>query len=332
MCVGVAGLFCLDIVPKINEGQTLAPGLMVEVDECTISPGGPVSNVGVALSKMGMENIYAFATVGKDVFSNVLLSKVSPYLIVDKIKFADCATAYTIAITVPGVDRTYLHCRNASNHFSVKNIDLEGVPSLKWFHFGYPPLIRQTVKNDGKELKNIFSLIKKRNSQTIISLDMSTPNDNSINWNNFFSNVLPFVDVFCPSIEEILLMCHNDVHKKLKNKYKNNFISHMPLSLLRRVSDKLSNYGCKSVILKMGSCGLYAKIYSEVLNWKKQEIRCPAYKCKVVNAIGAGDACVAGLIFSALRGDTADKSMRFATKIASYSVRSINAFELIPKM
>lgn len=53
--VVVAGHLCLDIIPEFPEGteskveKLFIPGKLIEVKEATISTGGVVSNVGLAL-------------------------------------------------------------------------------------------------------------------------------------------------------------------------------------------------------------------------------------------------------------------------------------------
>jgi len=76
------------------------------------------------------------------------------------------------------------------------------------FHFGYPPLMERMYANDGIELATIFQRVKALGLTT--SLDLSMPDPSSAagraNWHAILGATLPYVDVFLPSAEEILLM------------------------------------------------------------------------------------------------------------------------------
>lgn len=57
----VGGHICLDVIPRFRDtgaatmGEIMIPGTLVNVDEAAISTGGPVSNTGLALIKLGIK-------------------------------------------------------------------------------------------------------------------------------------------------------------------------------------------------------------------------------------------------------------------------------------
>ena len=63
--VVVAGHICLDIIPDLGTftaqgfAQAFHPGRLIEVGNETICTGGPVSNTGLALLKLGIDNLPA---------------------------------------------------------------------------------------------------------------------------------------------------------------------------------------------------------------------------------------------------------------------------------
>jgi len=71
--VVVAGHLCLDIIPKIPKtsvqtiGELLRPGKLVNVESAVVSTGGPVSNTGIGLKKLGMKVAF-MARVSDDDF------------------------------------------------------------------------------------------------------------------------------------------------------------------------------------------------------------------------------------------------------------------------
>ena len=57
----VAGHICLDIIPDLSGStleqfrRTFVPGRLVQVGSATLGTGGAVSNVGLALHKLGLD-------------------------------------------------------------------------------------------------------------------------------------------------------------------------------------------------------------------------------------------------------------------------------------
>ena len=66
--------------------------------------------------------------------------------------------------------------------------------------------MRCLYENDGEQLAKIYR--KAKDMGSITSLDVSSPDPNSASgkadWNAIFENVLPYVDIFLPSAEEML--------------------------------------------------------------------------------------------------------------------------------
>jgi hypothetical protein len=49
----VAGLICLDIIPRFPDPVTLAPGKVTEIGAADLATGGAVANTGLALHLLG---------------------------------------------------------------------------------------------------------------------------------------------------------------------------------------------------------------------------------------------------------------------------------------
>ena len=69
----VAGHICLDVIPDLTNiakdrfTQALGPGRLTEIGPVTFGTGGPVSNTGLALIKLGIET-RLMGKVGDDTF------------------------------------------------------------------------------------------------------------------------------------------------------------------------------------------------------------------------------------------------------------------------
>ncbi|MGN0961959.1 MAG: carbohydrate kinase family protein, partial [Clostridia bacterium] len=76
------------------------------------------------------------------------------------------------------------------------------------FHFGYPPLMARMYAEDGKELVQLFRRAKETGAAT--SLDMASVDPDSpeghIDWKKILERVIPYVDFFVPSLEELCFM------------------------------------------------------------------------------------------------------------------------------
>jgi sugar/nucleoside kinase (ribokinase family) len=68
--------------------------------------------------------------------------------------------------------------------------------------------MRHIYEHDGRELRVLFEAARARGART--SLDMSLPDPESpgaqIDWRRWLTNVLPYVDYFVPSIDELRFM------------------------------------------------------------------------------------------------------------------------------
>ena len=209
----VAGHICLDIIPDFSSvGQVplsalLRPGKLVEVGDATLSTGGAVANTGLALNILGVRT-QLMGKVGDDALGRVVRDIVSgrdPRLADGMVVDATAGTSYTVIISPPGVDRIFFHSPGANNTFGPGDVRYDIVEQVRLFHFGYPPLMRRTYRHEGSELVEIFRRVRALGVTT--SLDMALPDPASdaghADWPAILRNVLPFVDVFLPSIEEI---------------------------------------------------------------------------------------------------------------------------------
>src|SRR5512137_1574167 len=80
----VAGHLCLDIIPKWSSTAqdkfetVFLPGRLLQVGPATLSTGGPVSNTGLALHKLGIPT-QLMGKVGDDLFGQAVTQLVSVY-------------------------------------------------------------------------------------------------------------------------------------------------------------------------------------------------------------------------------------------------------------
>lgn len=331
----VAGQLCLDLIPEFpnlditSQNNILIPGKLVNVKALKISTGGPVSNAGIALTKMGLKTLL-FARIGEDEFGE-LISQIlqEKHCSTNLITTKNTSTSYTIVIAPPGIDRMYLHGPGANGFFTSNDLNEEILSKTKLFHFGYPPSVTKTFENEGEELLKIFKLAKSCGVTT--SLDMTIPEPNTPSgdapWFRILEKVLPFVDVFLPSIEEIFFMLDRTEYLKIKtragNKEAIEFINH---KIYDRLASEAMQMGAKVVVLKTGFRGLYLQTqdlnnhanFGKILpkdlnNWSNRELWCPAFRVpKIASATGSGDSACAGFLAAFINGCSVEQTLKYA--------------------
>ena len=182
----VAGHLCLDIIPHIVGitpeafRASFVPGHLVDVGPAALSTGGPVSNTGLALHKLGIPT-QLMGKIGDDLFGQAVRQLVAGYdprladgMVVDP----QANTSYTVVINPPGVDRIFLHCPGANDTFSADDVRYDLLADAGLFHFGYPPLMKLMYADGGTQLSSVYRRAKATGVTT--SLDMAFPGSSSV--------------------------------------------------------------------------------------------------------------------------------------------------------
>ncbi|NQT92790.1 MAG: carbohydrate kinase family protein [Lentisphaerae bacterium] len=344
----VAGHICLDLIPRMlplakNDFQSaFVPGRLINVADAAISTGGPVSNTGIAMHKLGIQ-VALVGKVGKDFFGGAILELLKEYgadrtmAVVD-----DESTSYTVVIAPPGVDRIFLHNPGVNNTFAHSDVRFDIVEQARLFHLGYPPLMRELYSNDGRELIEIFRRAKETGVTT--SLDMSLPDmsseSGSVAWDRVVESVIPYVDIYLPSVEETLFML--DKKRFLEKKAEaggRDVLDFIPVEDVVKLGGTLLSHGAKIVVLKCGHRGIYVctSESSRMENmgrakpasldgWNSRQLWEPA--CRVdhlASAAGSGDSAIAGFLSSFLKGEDLLTCMKYACMVGAHNVQQLDA-------
>jgi len=343
--VVVAGHICLDLTPKFyptdarSISDIIVPGALTVVGECVVSTGGPVANTGLALLKLGVDCVL-MGKVGDDSFGRAIIEILQQHGCADGIiRVPGEVTAYTIVIAPPGVDRAFLHNPGANNTFSADDVRYEALDDAGVFHLGYPPLMERLFKDGGDELAGIFRRARERGVTT--SLDMSLPDPESpsgrSDWDAILRKVLPHVDLFLPSIEEVLYFLERDHFMEKRALAAAEGVSIIDLlgpQDYGRLSARLIDYGAGVVLLKSGHRGAYARTASrdrieafgraaagDPGNWADRELWEPAYYVEqVASATGSGDCAIAGFLAAFVRGESIERALQYATAAGAQNV------------
>jgi len=339
-CV-VAGHICLDIIPTLlSEGDfssTFQPGRLLEAGAAVMATGGAVSNTGLTLHKLGIDT-RLMGKIGQDLFGQAIFDRVkeSGDDLADGMKqVSGEASSYTIILSLPNADRMFFHCPGANDTFDAADVDYDLLKQVDLFHFGYPPLMKRLYQNDGAELVSMFKQAKATGVTTSLDMAMPDPNGPSgqANWSTILNVVLPYVDLFVPSLEEILLILYPDTFVDVKSG-----AAQITPALLSDITRDLLDMGVKVVLLKAGELGLYLRTADEatlskmgraqpdnLARWANREFWVPVFQTTPVGTTGAGDSAIAGFLAALLRNMSPTEAITIASAVGACNVEATDA-------
>lgn len=346
----VAGHLCLDLIPKFPAtGATaladiLLPGKLVNIGECVVSTGGPVSNTGIALAKLG-QKVTLMGKVGDDPFGHVVVERMKALGLGDGVLVIPGEnTSYTVVVAPPGIDRVFLHHPGANDTYCSGDLSYEMVRGAKLFHLGYPPVMRKLYSDGGRELTAIFRRVKELGVTT--ALDMVLPDPAAaagrVDWDAVLRETLPHVDLFLPSGEELLYFLDRELFFARRRQAVERGADPVELFAaadLSALAARALAYGAGAVMIKLGRCGLYFRTPGEgrlarfgaakpadPKNWADKEYWTAAYHVEhEASATGAGDSAIAGFLASFMRGESLAEAVAYGAAAGAQNVTAYDA-------
>lgn len=342
-----AGHICIDITPVFLAGRSydqiselLTPGKLIQMDAASVHTGGSVANTGLALKLLG-NDVTLLGKVGDDAFGGIVQRILSVYDVGGLIVDENSSTAYTVVLAIPGLDRIFLHSPGANDAFTASDIPVAALNDAAWFHFGYPSLMRRMYRDNGRELTEMFRNAKAHGVATSLDLAAVDPLSEAgrADWKRILEGVLPFVDFFVPSFEELCFMlnrprydalaaAHGDMTERLD-------VRHAAAPL----AEMCLNMGCGVVLIKCGLSGMYyhsgskarlskvgARLALNADAWAEHSGAQPCYQADMVrSATGAGDVSIAAYITAVMNGESPADCARLAAAEGAASVTSYDA-------
>ena len=223
------------------------------------------------------------------------------------------ATSYSMIISPPDVDRIVLHNPAANHTFCADDIDYELVRQAALFHFGYPPVMRRMYAQNGAGSGRFVPPGQADGSDHLAGYGYPDPAAEAgrVDWTAILKATLPWVDIFLPSIEEILVMLHPGDFEQLSAR--GNLLEQVTPALLHSLSDELLAMGVSLVVFKMGVRGLYLRSAgrqaftrlgraapADPAAWAGKELWSPCFRVQVKGTTGAGDSAIAGFLSALL--------------------------------
>ena len=336
----VSGHLCLDLIPDMDMvplSALASPGQLFEIGPLQFSTGGAVSNTGLALHRLGV-NVRLMSTVGEDLLGRVIIAFLNdrdPLLTQLLTKHTSRASSYTVVLSPQRADRSFLHHTGTNTAFGIDDIDFTILEQARIFHLGYPPLLPRLVARDGQELREIYA--RAQSTGVITALDMTLPDPNSatgqLDWQAILRNTLPHVDIFIPSIEEILFM----LRRADFDAWQGDILNHLNRDYLAQLADEILASGVAITGFKLGELGFYlktapsdriqrlGKLSLDATQWDAVELWSPAFLVEVVNTIGAGDSAYGAFLAALLRGFDPQAAIQWACAVGACNVEAADA-------
>jgi len=330
----VAGHLCIDLFPDLSTEQRLsdlAPGKLLTVGNMEFATGGAVANTGLALHVLGCD-VRLVGKVGNDVFGKTIsnrLENVAPGLSDHLIVTSGDATSYSLVLDIPGQDRCFLHHSGANDTFRSRDIDPHWLRDIDVLHLGYPPLMADWYANDGEELVRILELAKAEDIFTSLDMAFVDPDSKAAtaDWYRILQGCLPHVDLFMPSLDEIVFMLKQEIS-----------IDEVSVEELINLTGGLLELGAGLVAIKLGERGLFLnghqdpdrlaaleKLGQDAGSWAGITRYRPCYDVEVQGATGAGDCTIAGFLAALYQGQDPEDCLRTATAVGACNVERPDA-------
>jgi sugar/nucleoside kinase (ribokinase family) len=281
--VSVIGLYILDILgrPVVSIPER---GNVAFIDEIRLTVAGTAGGTVVDTAKLGLKSL-AVGAVGDDEKADFVLAALQKFgadvSAMQRLK--GIPTSATILNVRPNGERPALHVRGASDHFDVPPALYDQVFDAPIVHLGGTGLLR---KLDGEKSRVLLAEAKKRGR--VVTFDLIAASAETI---GIVEPLLPYIDYFMPSIEEA-----------------------------RDMSGQTNPEDCAAFYLDRGTQCCVFTLGGEGAYYAHRDgarLHVPAYKIKVVDTTGCGDAFDAGFITALHHRMEPEAAIRFAQAAAA---------------
>ncbi len=291
--VTCVGILVADVVGKPID-RLPESGKMRLVERMELHPGGCAANTGIGLSKLGIETAI-IGKVGEDGFGDFLLRRFEKAGIDAGgiVRDPETPTSATMVLVDSEGERSFLHFMGANATLRREDVDFERVNQSKVLHIAGAQVMPAL---DGEPAAQLLKQAKAVGKTT--SLDPVW--DATGQWMQLIGPCLPYVDYFLPSYEEARMLAGGREDPQ-------------------EIALFLLDAGAKVVGLKMGKRGCY------VSSAGGEEIVLPALPVEAIDALGAGDAFVAGFLAGVVKGWPLEQCARLATGVGACCVMSLGA-------
>jgi sugar/nucleoside kinase (ribokinase family) len=314
----VAGHVCLDLTPTLETTPAIEPGRLIGVGPLAISPGGCVSNTGLALAALGVPT-QLIADAGSDELGRVLveLLAASAADTTGIARLEGRLTSYSIVVDFPGRDRTFWHHIGANADFDGRGVvdrieaamptnaapigpEGAGGDREPILHLGYVTHLPRLYAEGGSALARLVGAASSAGATVSIDVAEIDPASEAraVDWERLLALVLPAVDIMKASVDDLTAMMPG----------------HAGIGPIKW-ADLLVKLGAAVAVVTAAADGLYVRTGSEgrireasrtlgtaLDDWSNRELWVPALAARVLATTGAGDSAAAGFLAGLAQG------------------------------
>ncbi|MBI3945944.1 MAG: sugar kinase [Armatimonadetes bacterium] len=285
------GILVADVVAKpVNHWPE--EGRLVLVEQMELHTGGCAVNTGIGLSRLGIEAA-VIGKVGQDPFGDFMVAALQRVGVgTDGVRrHPGRNTSATMVCVSETGERSFIHYLGANAELVAEDVDFGLVERARVLHVGSAFLIPRL---DGEPLAGVLRRARERGVTTCVDTAWNSRGG----WMDILAPALPWADYCVPSLEEA---------RMITGEREPDAIARVLLAA-----------GVKVVGIKMGDQGCYVRSAAE-------EHLLPPFRVDAVDATGAGDCWVAGLLAGIVKGMGLRDSARLANAVGAMSVTAMGA-------
>lgn len=290
ICFGLLVADCVTApVDALPERGTLAL-----VERVELHVGGCAANTAIALAKLGA-SVGILGGVGADGLGDFVRGTVEAAGVdVRGVKrLPGAPTAATVVCVHTDAERTFLHTPGANARFIASDTDWGAAAGAGIFHIAGAQLMGALEKENG-----IVQVAQEaKNRGMIVTLD-TVMNPESLGM-AALAPALPFIDWLLPSESEAAVLTEK--------------------TDAAQQAEAFRSAGAKNVAIKRGAAG--CAVFPDT----GEAFTVPPFPVSAVDALGAGDAWVAGFLLGLLRGWSDRETARFANAVGACAVTGFGA-------
>ena len=271
------------------------PGVLQAVNSVSTHVGGCAANAANDLAKLGVP-VTLSCKVGRDSFGEFVKNTAAANGVDTKgVVVGDVDTTVSIVCINSSGERSFLYNPGSAADFKLSDIDDKLIEECDIVFVAGAMLL---TNFDGKPCAELMKKARELGKYTV----MDTAWDFDDVWLPKIREVIPYLDLFMPSVDEA---------SKLTG---------IPASEPDKIADKLFELGAKNVIVKVGKHGAL------ICESGKERYTLPTYmSIKPTDSTGAGDSFCAGFLAGLAQGWSYRKSGQFANAVGTHCVMKIGA-------
>ncbi len=284
------GIIVVDVWARPVD-QLPPKGRLLLVDEIGMGLGGHATNSGRCLAKLGVD-VAVMGCIGHDGLGDFALEELQAHGIdTSGIYRTDATgTASTLVLVDSTAERSFLHAGGADGEIRPEQLNLDLMKSAELMYMAGALAMPGF---DGEPQAQVMAEAKRAGVTTVLDVVW----DATGQWMETLAPVLPYTDIFVPSLVEAREITGREDPKD--------------------VAAVLLDTGIQIVGLTNAEEGAYIRTADE-------EITLPAYEADVVDTTGAGDAFTAGFVYGYLQKWELERTGRSACAMGALATTALS--------